>query len=227
METENMTLLSFKQATAKHTASNGSAELIEVQQVDYKSHLTKAEIAEIEHETTILEYREAAGIEALKIVQKNRGWISDDSLYAIADFLQMGVAQLEGVATFYNLIYRQPVGKYVIHVCNSISCYLTGYDNISDILKAELAIDYGQTSSDGLFTLLTNACLGGCDKGPVLMVAEQHYYNLDVDKIKQLLQQLRSKAEPSANTVPSATKEPSATTVASTNSKAVSGDENE
>ncbi len=216
METENMTLLSIKQ-----TEQGSKAGLIDVQQVDYKSYLTAAEIAEIEHETTILEYREAAGIEALKIVQKNRGWISDDSLYAIADFLQMGVAQLEGVATFYNLIYRQPVGKYVIHVCNSISCYLTGYENISDTLKTELGIDYGQTSSDGLFTLLTNACLGGCDKGPVLMVAEQHYQNLDNEKIKQLLQQLRSKAEPSATTEPLATKMPAA------NVKPVSGDDNE
>lgn len=163
-------------------------------QIDYKTYLTTKEIAEIEHETTILEYREAAGIEALKIVQKQRGWISDQSLYAIADLLQMSVAQLEGVATFYNLIYRQPVGKYVMHVCNSISCYLTGYESIADTLKAELGIDFGQTSDDGLFTLITNACLGGCDKGPTLMVAEQHYQNLTPSSVKALINDLRQAA---------------------------------
>lgn len=184
-----MTLLSIK---TKTVAPN---QQIDVVNIDYKSYLTEAEINEIEHETTILEYREAAGIEGLKIVQKSRGWISDESLYAIADLLQMSAAQLEGVATFYNLIYRQPVGKYVIHLCNSISCYLTGFETISDTIKMELGIDYGQTTADGLFTLITNACLGGCDKGPTLMIGEQHYQNLDSNKVKALLSELREQAK--------------------------------
>ncbi|WNC69602.1 NADH-quinone oxidoreductase subunit NuoE [Thalassotalea nanhaiensis] len=187
-----MTLLSIKTAnTEQH---------IDVVNIDHKTYLTDSEIAEIEHETTILEYREAAGIEGLKIVQKSRGWISDESLYAIADLLQMSAAQLEGVATFYNLIYRQPVGKYVIHLCNSISCYLTGYETISETIKNELGIDYGQTTSDGLFTLITNACLGGCDKGPTLMIGEQHYQQLDKDKVITLLNELRAQAKAEGKT---------------------------
>ncbi|WNC71239.1 NADH-quinone oxidoreductase subunit NuoE [Thalassotalea psychrophila] len=182
-----MTLLSIKTANAQ--------QQIDVVNIDYKNYLTEAEINEIEHETTILEYREAAGIEGLKIVQKSRGWISDESLYAIADLLQMSAAQLEGVATFYNLIYRQPVGKYVIHLCNSISCYLTGYETISDTIKNELGIEYGQTTDDGIFTLITNACLGGCDKGPTLMIGEQHYQQLDKDKVIALLNNLRMQAK--------------------------------
>ena len=161
-------------------------------QIDHRSYLTADEISEIEHETTILEYREAAGIEALKIVQLNRGWISDDSLYAIADLLQMPVSQLEGVATFYNLIYRQPVGKLVIHLCDSVSCYLTGYENISAIIQAELGIGFGQTTSDGVFTLLTNVCLGGCDKGPVMMIAGNHYQQLTTENTLATLQQLKA-----------------------------------
>lgn len=185
-----MTLLSIQ--------SNQSKELlIDTVQIDYKTYLTAQEISDIEHETTILEYREAAGIEALKIVQKQRGWISDESLYAIADLLQMSVVQLEGVATFYNLIYRQPVGKYVVHVCNSISCYLTGYEHIAETLKQQLGIGFGQTTSDGVFTLITNACLGGCDKGPTLMVGEQHYQNLTSGSVKALIDDLRQQANPS------------------------------
>ena len=160
-------------------------------QIDHRSYLTADEISEIEHETTILEYREAAGIEALKIVQLNRGWISDDSLYAIADLLQMPVSQLEGVATFYNLIYRQPVGKLVIHLCDSVSCYLTGYENISATIQTELGIGFGQTTSDGVFTLLTNVCLGGCDKGPVMMVAGTHYQQLTAENTVATLQKLK------------------------------------
>ncbi|TRX55756.1 NADH-quinone oxidoreductase subunit NuoE [Thalassomonas sp. M1454] len=162
--------------------------------IDYRTYLSAGEIAAIEHETTLLEYREAAGIEALKIVQNNRGWISDDSLFAIANLLQMPVSQLEGVATFYNLIYRQPVGKYVIHLCDSISCYLTGFETIADYLQQELGIGFGQTSSDGLFTLLTNACLGGCDKGPTMMIDGKHYQHLTVDAVQTILVELTNSA---------------------------------
>lgn len=163
-------------------------------EINYRTYLSDAEIAEIEHEASILEYRESAGIEALKVVQKNRGWVSDDSLYAIADLLQMSVAQLEGVATFYNLIYRQPVGKFVIHVCDSISCYLTGFDDILASLSEELEISFGQTTSDGMFTLLSNACLGGCDKGPVMMIANTHYDQLTPDKVKTIIADLRNQS---------------------------------
>ena len=145
---------------------------------DYRSYLSKEEIAAIEHEASIMETREAAGIEALKVVQKHRGWISDDSLYAIAQLLNMSAAELEGVATFYNLIYRQRVGRYVIHICNSISCHLSGYQQVLQAIKEHLGIDYGQTTDDGLFTLLSNACLGGCDKAPVMMIGEHHYQYL-------------------------------------------------
>ena len=99
-------------------------ETIDTITIDYQHYLTANEIAAIEHEASIMETREAAGIEALKVVQEHRGWVSDDSLYAISDLLAMPVAQLEGVATFYNLIYRQAVGEHVIHLCDSIACLL-------------------------------------------------------------------------------------------------------
>ncbi|TLU64234.1 NADH-quinone oxidoreductase subunit NuoE [Thalassotalea litorea] len=149
------------------------------------------EIDAIEHEVSIMGKRHAAGIEALKLVQKNRGWISDDSLYAIAELLQMTVSQLEGIATFYNLIYRQPVGRYVIHVCDSISCYLTGYQAVSEAIKAQLGIGYGQTTEDGMFTLLTNACLGSCDKAPAMMIGEDHFEHLTPQSARDILQQLQ------------------------------------
>lgn len=154
--------------------------------------LTPAEKAEIDHEIKIIGRRQAAGIEALKLVQRNRGWISDEALSAIASYLRMPSAELEGVATFYNLIYRQPVGHYVIHVCDSIACHLTGYEDVVNALKSALGIEFGQTSQDGCFTLLTNACLGGCDKAPVMMIAGEHYCYLTPESAVDVIQTLKA-----------------------------------
>ncbi|NQY62701.1 MAG: NADH-quinone oxidoreductase subunit NuoE [Alteromonadaceae bacterium] len=162
-------------------------QIIKTVTLDYRQYLTEKEILEIEHEVSIMETRESAGIEALKIVQHHRGWISDESLNAIAQLLAISSAQLEGVATFYNLIYRQPVGRYVIHICDSISCHLLGYQQVLQAIKTHLGIDYGQTTADGLFTLLSNVCLGGCDKAPVMMIGQQHYEHLTSEKAVAIL----------------------------------------
>ena len=156
------------------------------------TYLSDSERAQIDHEVSILESREAAGIEALKIVQANRGWISDESLAAIAQYLGMSTAELEGVATFYNLIYRQPVGKHVIHVCNSVSCHLNNYQAVLSAIQSHLGIEYGETTSDGMFTLLSNACLGGCDKAPVMMIGERHYEYLSPTNVIDVLESLRA-----------------------------------
>ncbi|MDC1255993.1 NADH-quinone oxidoreductase subunit NuoE [bacterium] len=161
----------------------------------YSQYLSADEKSEIDHEASILETPEAAGIEALKVVQSHRGWISDDSLLAIAQYLKMTSAELEGVATFYNLIYRQPVGKNVIHICNSVSCHLLGYSDMLSTIKNHLHIDYGQTTADGLFTLLSNACLGGCDKAPVMMIGKEHYENLTVPKVIDVLENIKANSK--------------------------------
>lgn len=158
--------------------------------VDFRQYLTSSELCAIEHEVSIMETRESAGIEALKVVQQHRGWISDDSLIAIAQCLNISSAQLEGVATFYNLIYRQQVGHYVIHLCDSISCHLTGYDEILNVVRNHLNIDYGQTTADGQFTLLSNACLGSCDKSPAMMINDMHYHSLTAESVVAILNDL-------------------------------------
>lgn len=155
--------------------------------INFREYLSPAELAGIEHEVSILETREAAGIEALKVVQQHRGWVSDESLNAIALCLGISTAQLDGVATFYNLIYRQKVGHYVIHLCDSISCHLNGYDDILNTIKVHLNISYGQTTEDGEFTLLSNVCLGSCDKSPAMMINGQHYQSLTSTRVVAIL----------------------------------------
>jgi len=174
-------------------------QIIRSVNLDYRQYLTPDEVREIEHEVSTMETKEAAGIEALKIIQAGRGWVSDDSLLAISQLLKISTAQLEGVATFYNLIYRQPVGHHVIHICDSISCHLLGYAEVLEVIKSHLVIDYGQTTADGMFTLLSNVCLGGCDKAPVMMIADKHYEQLTPDKAIAILNELSQKTLTSKN----------------------------
>ncbi len=160
--------------------------------------LSEAEKKEIEAEIAKYPNKRAACVEALQIVQKERGWISDDSLKEVADFLEMTPDELDGVATFYTMIFRHPVGKHVILVCDSVSCWLMGYAQIRQRLTEKLGIDLGETTPDGQFTLLPNACLGDCDHAPALMVDRDLYHDLDDEKLDQILD--RMKAERMAET---------------------------
>jgi NADH-quinone oxidoreductase subunit E len=112
----------------------------------------------------------AASIDALRIVQKRRGWVPDDAIDGIAEVLGIPASDVEGVATFYSRIFRQPVGRHVIFVCDSIACFLTDYQAVLDAISAQLGIKMGQTTRDGRFTLLPICCLGNCDKGPSIMI---------------------------------------------------------
>src|SRR3954464_6354279 len=125
--------------------------------------LTAIEKQAIDHEIELVPYRKASVIEALKIVQQHRGWISDESVEEIAAYLEISPAEVDSVATFYNLIFRKPVGRQVILLCDSISCYVMGYQTLYEALQQQLNIKFGETTVDKTFTLLPNACLGCCD----------------------------------------------------------------
>lgn len=150
--------------------------------------LKPEEIQEIEHELPLFPKKSAACIEALKIVQKHRGWVSDEAIGDIAAFLDMAPAELDSVATFYNMIYRKPVGRHVIHVCDSVSCWIMGYEGIRDAIKKKLGVEYGQTTKDGRFTLLPICCLGTCDRAPAMFVGEDLHRDLTPEKIDAILE---------------------------------------
>ena len=156
--------------------------------------LTDAQRQEIESHLADYPYKRAACIEALKIVQRERGWVSDEDLEDIAALLDMTPSELDNVATFYNLIFRQPVGKRVILLCDSVSCWLMGYEKMRRHLTERLGIDFGETTPDGEFTLLPMVCLGDCDHAPVMMVGNDLHNNLDPDKIDQILESYRNNA---------------------------------
>jgi NADH-quinone oxidoreductase subunit E len=153
--------------------------------------LSTEEIMKIDHEIALVPVRKAACIEALKIVQNNRGWISDESIHAIAAHMDMSAEELDSVATFYNLIFRKPVGRNIILLCDSISCYVMGYEKIYEHLQTRLHIKFGETTSDAKFTLLPNPCLGTCDHAPALMINDDLYRDLTNDKLDDILKEYK------------------------------------
>ena len=148
--------------------------------------LTAAELAEIDHEISHAPYRSAVAIDALKIVQKHHRWVSDDSLKALADYLDMSAAELDGIATFYNLIYRRPVGEKVVSLCDSVTCWIKGYNQLQQHISQRLDIKLGETTQDDRYTFLPVPCLGACDRAPVMMVGEDLHQDLDEAKIDQI-----------------------------------------
>lgn len=150
--------------------------------------LTAEERAEIEAEFPRYPNRKAVCIDAMKIVQKHRGWLSDEALCDIGELLDMSLADLDGVATFYNLLFRRPVGRHVIYLCDSVSCWIMGSDGHRKHLSERLKIKPGETTADGRFTLLPIVCLGACDHAPVMMIDDDTHRDLTPEKIDQILE---------------------------------------
>lgn len=150
--------------------------------------LTEEEINEIENEAKRYPRRDAVSVDALRIVQKRRGWISDESLADIARQIGMSPTDLDGIATFYNLIFRRPVGRHVIKVCDSVSCWVMGCDTVLRHLETRLGIEQGETTGDQRFTLLPTVCLGCCDRAPALMVDDDLHGDLEAATMDAMLE---------------------------------------
>jgi len=153
--------------------------------------LTPDETREIEEEVVHFPERRAGVPDALRIVQARRGWVSDEAVRDIAALLGTTADEVEGVATFYNLVFRRPVGRHVILVCDSVSCWLTGYEGLREHLKARLGIEPGGTTPDGRFTLLPIVCLGACDRAPAMLVDGELHGDLDPGKLDRILETYR------------------------------------
>jgi NADH-quinone oxidoreductase subunit E len=150
--------------------------------------LTNEERSEIEAEAAHYAMRQAVCIDAMKIVQKHRGWVSDEVLRDISQLLGVPVAELDSVATFYNLIFRKPVGRHVIYLCDSVSCWIMGSKQQFAHCRARLGTAPGETTPDGRFTLLPIVCLGACDRAPVMMVDDDLHTELEPAKIDRILE---------------------------------------
>jgi len=149
--------------------------------------LSEQEILAINTELSRLPTKSAAAVDALNIVQRHRGWVSNEVLKDVAAVLEMTTDELDAVATFYSFIFRQPVGRHVILVCDSISCWVMGYNPLLYILKAKLDIAFGETTADKRFTLLPISCLGACDRAPAMMVDDDLYGPVTPEMMNEIL----------------------------------------
>jgi len=149
--------------------------------------LTEKEIQEINAELSHAVTKASASVDALNIIQRSRGWVSDEAVKDVAALLEMTADELDAVATFYSFIFRRPVGRHVILICDSISCWVMGYNPLLDLLKANLDIVFGETTEDRRFTLLPISCLGACDRAPAMMVDEDLYGPVTAEMMEGIL----------------------------------------
>ena len=115
--------------------------------------------------------REAA-VDVMKELQRHFGWLTDEAVQEAATLLELSPLQVEELATFYEMIYRRPVGRHVIHVCDSISCWAASGETLLKKFETQLGITVGSTTADGNFTLLPCCCLGNCGHAPAVMIGE-------------------------------------------------------
>ena len=133
-------------------------------------------------------------VDVMLAFQDHYGYLSDEALEEAAMLLDMTPLEMEELATFYTFLYREPVGKYVIHVCDSIICWMDGYESIRDYLSQKLGIKMGETTSDRLFTLLPVCCIGYCDRSPAILINRKVYGPLTIEKLDNILEELRTEA---------------------------------
>lgn len=151
--------------------------------------LKKSLLKELDH----VEHPQELVVDVMFAIQDHYGYLTDEGLQETAELLGMSELEVEELATFYTFIYREPVGKYVIHVCDSVVCWMDGYETIRDYLIQKLDIQPGETTADGLFSLLAVCCIGYCDRSPAMLINRKAYGNLTTEKIDGILEELRFK----------------------------------
>jgi len=154
--------------------------------------LPAAVLAELERILPRYPNRAAAILPALHLVQKEFGHIPDEAIPCVAAAVGTSPADVEGVATFYTMYNRRPVGKHHLQICRNLSCSLMGAEHLLAHLSGKLGIRPGETTPDGMFTLSVVECLGSCGTAPVMQVNDDYHENLTVDSIDALLETLRA-----------------------------------
>ncbi len=134
------------------------------------------------------EHKEAAVMAALRIMQDaNGGWLDEGAIEAVAEYLEMPTIAVYEVATFYSMYELKPVGRHKICICTNISCMLCGSEKIVDHIRNKLGIKFGETTTDGKFTLKEVECLGACVGAPMFQIGNRYYEHLTPEKVDEIL----------------------------------------
>jgi NADH-quinone oxidoreductase subunit E len=134
-----------------------------------------------------------AAVDVMKELQRHYGWLTDEGVEEAAEIIGISSLQVEELATFYEMIYRRPVGKRVIHLCDSISCWAVGSETLLEQMAKKLDIEQGGTTADGIFTLLPCSCLGNCGNGPTMMIGDTIYDEITLEKAFEILDDERKR----------------------------------
>ncbi|OGR68536.1 MAG: hypothetical protein A2081_05970 [Elusimicrobia bacterium GWC2_61_19] len=140
--------------------------------------------------------KDAALLPLLQELQGAAGYVAEEAMDALAQYLELPYARVKGVVTFYTMFNRAPTGKYHLQVCRNISCHMAGAPGLLAHLRAKLDITEGETTGDGLFTLSAVECLGACGSAPVMQVNEDYFENLTAEKLDALLEDLKHGKHP-------------------------------
>jgi NADH-quinone oxidoreductase subunit E len=128
------------------------------------------------------------------VQEQHHNWIPTVAMDYIAEMLNIPPMYVYEVANFYTMYNKKPVGKYLIQICRTTTCWLCGSDIIKNTCKKELDIDVGETSKDMLFSLVEVECLGACTVAPVVQINNDYYENLDAGKMIDIIKSLRDKS---------------------------------
>lgn len=129
----------------------------------------------------------------LQYVISRERWLKEDVMESVAEAFGMSAAEVYGVATFYSFLDTGPRGRYVVRVCRTISCDMAGKKKIMESLKNELRVKPGETTPDGMFTLLETNCMGWCHQGPAMLINDDVFTELTPEKIIAVIQNYRNK----------------------------------
>ncbi|GIL11707.1 MAG: NAD(P)H-dependent oxidoreductase subunit E [Chloroflexi bacterium] len=138
--------------------------------------------------------KRSAVMPLLYLAQEEYGWVSPEGIQEVAALCDMDPTQVQSIAGFYTMYSEKPKGKYWLQVCTDLACALRGADEFYEQLKAELGVDDGGTTEDGLFTVEHVMCLAACDKAPMLQCNFHFMENLDMDKMRAWIAEKRAEA---------------------------------
>ena len=154
--------------------------------------LSKELLETLQTQIAKVDFPRELAVDIMFALQNYYGYLSDEALEEGAQLLDMTPLELEELATFYDFIYREPAGRYVIHICDGVVCWMNGYQQVIDYLCLKLGINIGETTRDGLFTILPTACIGYGDLSPAILINGRAYGPLTPEKIDDILNKLKT-----------------------------------
>jgi len=164
-------------------------------EISTKKYLSEESLKELQRLKNLYPVRKSAVLMVLHVVYDQFGYLNNDAMTEAAEIIELPLMDLKQAGSFYTMFPQQPVGKFHLQVCRTLSCYLNGAEDLAGFLKEKLNIEMGGVTGDGIFSLTEVECLGSCGSGPMMQVNDTYYENLTRAKVETILEDLRGKAK--------------------------------